>query len=333
MMAKSKFDQAFAKARADKKSVFDYEGDEKHKKGSYTTALKGEDKPASRAAAPKPVSKPATKSPETKPTKGPKMGFGDTVGTFVGKAAKAVTGSDAAQILAGSLAGRRRAYTEEDFSPETLAQARSAARQLRSDAKSGKTKIDKENRSKLKRGFGQLDYAHYGKENNVNLSSTDKKHTAANSFGRARIDYDAKGNPTKLTDAYGFNNKNRKAQLERYKRNADAAENATRFTPLAPFARGAAKAGTIAYDFGSDLLNQGKPARSNPKRKATWKDTKENLVANIGTAVMGDEEVPVNIDLREKNKAGGGAIRGYAKGGMVRGDGCATKGKTKGRFI
>lgn len=34
----------------------------------------------------------------------------------------------------------------------------------------------------------------------------------------------------------------------------------------------------------------------------------------------------------EVKKAKGGTMK-YAKGGMVRGDGCATKGKTKGRMI
>jgi hypothetical protein len=324
-MAKSKFDLAFAAHRKSGDRDFDFEGDETHKKGKYTTALKGDDKPAARSAAPKPAAKATPKASESKPAaNSSKMGLGDTisdtVGTYVGKAAKAVTGSDAAQILAGSLTGRKRAYTEEDFSPETLEQTRSAARQLRADARAGKTNIDRDNRGKLKRGFGQLDYAHYGKENNVNLHSTDQKHAAASSFGRARIDYDAKGNPTSLTDAYGFNNKNRKAQIERYKNIADTAEGATRITPIpGVLARGAAKAGTIAYDFASDLLNQGKPSRSNPKRKATWDDTKENLVANIGTAIMGDKEVPVKINLKDKDeKAEGGAVKKYATGGEVK---------------
>lgn len=32
-------------------------------------------------------------------------------------------------------------------------------------------------------------------------------------------------------------------------------------------------------------------------------------------------------------KAKGGAVKKYAKGGMVRGDGCAQRGKTKGRMV
>jgi hypothetical protein len=40
-----------------------------------------------------------------------------------------------------------------------------------------------------------------------------------------------------------------------------------------------------------------------------------------------------NEDTSDMSYKKGGKVKAYAKGGSVRGDGCATKGKTKGRML
>jgi hypothetical protein len=39
------------------------------------------------------------------------------------------------------------------------------------------------------------------------------------------------------------------------------------------------------------------------------------------------------VDLPPEGKAKGGSTKAYAKGGVTRADGCATKGHTKGRMV
>jgi hypothetical protein len=160
---------------------------------------------------------------------------------------------------------------------------------------------------------------------------------AGATLGRYRAEYDKNGKPVRAKDSYGMNNPNSGESMDRY---AEVGENARklaggRFRPIASrVASGAAKLGLMGVDAAKDIARIGKPSRSDPKRKAGWGDVAENAGAHFMQAFgpQKNEEIPVSINLKE-NKAGGGAIRGYAKGGMVRGDGCATKGKTKGRFI
>ncbi len=79
--------------------------------------------------------------------------------------------------------------------------------------------------------------------------------------------------------------------------------------------------------------------RSAGRGGATAEELRDNEEAGITTerkirrgdygrpgAAPGDLMPPVK-------KAAGGKVKAYAKGGSVRGDGCATKGKTKGRMV
>ena len=58
-----------------------------------------------------------------------------------------------------------------------------------------------------------------------------------------------------------------------------------------------------------------------------------------GTQLSEDEKVRMRAMLAAQGTPPppgmkkGGAVKKMAKGGMVRGDGCATRGKTKGRFV
>ena len=82
-----------------------------------------------------------------------------------------------------------------------------------------------------------------------------------------------------------------------------------------------------------------------------FQDTPEQLKAAQRTAkrynepmqaprdVMPGEDMPMRKPPKEVKskvpvkKMMGGKVKSYAKGGSVRGDGCAQRGKTKGRYI
>jgi hypothetical protein len=218
MMAKSKFDQEFAKARLNKASTFDYEGDEKHKKGSYSTALKGEDKSAPRAA-PKPSASAAQRARHesivAKERKyladHPEPGIGERIkntltstadevkqlpGRAVEKGLRAVGAPSHVSLFAGTLLGNRQKITEDDLDDDARTQLRRAARRA------------------TKHG-GDLQYEDY--DTPLRRGSLDKEQAAAQTVGRTK-----KGNTTRegkgyrVKDKYDFSNEGRDNNVDRY---------------------------------------------------------------------------------------------------------------------
>ena len=411
--SKSKFDQAFAKARLDKQSVFDYEGDEKHKKGSYTTALASEGKSTSRAPAPKPAARSAAPKPsKSESSSSPKPGFTsagkgvmrsrpeednsraamrarhesnvarerqlladrkqekeevakldakpynpskdlipvgikDRFGTGVQRGLRKLGAPDHVAAAVGAVTGRRRTMNNQDVTEGTIEQLRASANSARRfagrrrpGASDKEAEVDKKNKENLRKGFAAVQYPDTKTDRAAVRSSFTRMLSpdiaAGATLGRYRAEYDKNGKPIRAKDTYGMSNPNSAESMGRY---AEVGENARklaggRFNPIGSrVASGAAKLGLMGVDAVKDIARVGKPSRSDPKRNAGWGDVLENAGAHFFQAFgpAKDEEIPVSINLKEKAK--GGAIKGYAKGGMVRGDGCASKGKTKGRFI
>ena len=363
-MAKSKFDKAFAKARLNKASTFDYEGDEKHKKGSYSTALKGEDKFAPRAA-PKPSASTAQRARhESNVAKERKYladnrepGIGERIkntfttaadevkqlpGRAVEKGLRAIGAPSHVSLFAGTLLGNRQKITESDLDDDARAQLRRAARRA------------------TKHG-GDIQYEDY--DTPLKRGSLDKEQAAAQTVGRT-----GKGNTTRegkgyrVRDKYDFSNEGRDS-------------NADRYAKMNSFERAATVVGETLRDAkrkGVTAALKGVPSRlgnayiGRDSREVDIKVAKGGLIAprhpNMPSRFMDSDASRAQLEkeIKERyrkspdpkndrrlmddaklhnelfnpnNMAKGGSVKKFAKGGMVRGDGCATKGKTKGRFI
>jgi hypothetical protein len=75
--------------------------------------------------------------------------------------------------------------------------------------------------------------------------------------------------------------------------------------------------------FGKDVPAYKRAAGAAALVPAAAATVAERGIRALGRKMSGDEE----------GKKKGGAIKAYAKGGSIRGGGCETKGKTKGRFV
>ena len=82
---------------------------------------------------------------------------------------------------------------------------------------------------------------------------------------------------------------------------------------------------TVASDTVNAYRAQQAKAKAPAKAKATYDDNKESV----------DNDMLAGEMAHPSGKKHGGSCKGYAKGGSAssRGDGCATKGHTKGRMI
>ena len=82
---------------------------------------------------------------------------------------------------------------------------------------------------------------------------------------------------------------------------------------------------TVASDTVNAYRAQQAKAKAPAKAKTTYDDNKESV----------DNDMLAGEMAHPSGKKAGGSCKGYAKGGSVssRGDGCATKGRTKGRMI
>lgn len=75
--------------------------------------------------------------------------------------------------------------------------------------------------------------------------------------------------------------------------------------------------------FGKDVPAYKRAAGAAVLVPAAAANIAERGIRALGRKMSGDEE----------GKKKGGSIKAYAKGGSIRGGGCETKGKTKGRFV
>ena len=82
---------------------------------------------------------------------------------------------------------------------------------------------------------------------------------------------------------------------------------------------------TVASDTVNEYRAQQAKAKAPAKAKTTYDDNKESV----------DNDMLAGEMAHPSGKKCGGSVKGYAKGGSAssRGDGCATKGHTKGRLI
>lgn len=82
---------------------------------------------------------------------------------------------------------------------------------------------------------------------------------------------------------------------------------------------------TVASDTVNAYRAQQAKAKAPAKAKAAYDDNKESV----------DNDMLAGEMAHPSGKKAGGSCKGYAKGGSAssRGDGCATKGRTKGRMI
>ena len=82
---------------------------------------------------------------------------------------------------------------------------------------------------------------------------------------------------------------------------------------------------TVASDTVNEYRAQQAKAKAPAKAKTTYDDNKESV----------DNDMLAGEMAHPSGKKAGGSCKGYAKGGSAssRGDGCATKGHTKGRMI
>ena len=82
---------------------------------------------------------------------------------------------------------------------------------------------------------------------------------------------------------------------------------------------------TVASDTVNAYRAQQAKAKAPAKAKTTYDDNKESV----------DNDMLAGEMAHPSGKKAGGSCKGYAKGGSAssRGDGCATKGRTKGRII
>jgi hypothetical protein len=198
------------------------------------------------------------------------------------------------RTFAETLAGNKDPITEDNFTPEELEQVRSAVRQSKTTPRP-KHYVQNEGKKGFKEVEEPKNTVHYKDYPTKKDLDLRASSAARNTLGRFRYDQTPDGK-TVAKDT---------------------------------------------YDFEDDLVNLGErssaeyKAMSTPKKiGALIKDTVagsglKTLPSRVGSAFIGKDGRPVKVDLGAGLKKGGKVSAPKA----CRGDGCAQRGKTKGRFV
>ena len=111
--------------------------------------------------------------------------------------------------------------------------------------------------------------------------------------------------------------------------------------PYGILARGAPSAGSAGRGIGGSGFSVGTvgmPMADVSRAPGNSVGTGRGITFSIGSSGPGGNPQDFGRNANVKKKAKGGSVKKMAKGGKVgsaskRADGCATKGKTKGRFV